>query len=52
MKDELRVYCKLEGMNEEYLRALVKAERKSARLEKKRAKKDGALSLKKEPEGA
>jgi hypothetical protein len=38
MKDEMHVYCKLEGYNEEYLRARLKADKKLLKLEKKRNK--------------
>lgn len=50
MKDELRMYCRLEGLSEEYLRARTKDDAKLARLEKKRARKRGreSVSLKSE----
>jgi hypothetical protein len=36
MKDELRIYCRLEGFDEEYLRARFEADRRILRPEKKR----------------
>jgi hypothetical protein len=38
MKDELYVYCKLEGFDEEYLRARLKADKRLLRQESKRVK--------------
>lgn len=38
MKDELHIYCRLEGINEEYLRAQRKEEKRLLRLEKKSVK--------------
>lgn len=38
MKDELHVFCRLEGISEEYLRARTKDDKKLLLLEKRRNK--------------
>jgi hypothetical protein len=48
MKDELRIYCMSEGINEIYLRARIEADKRLSRLEK-RAKKKAPRSKKRKP---
>lgn len=46
MKDELHVYCRLEGLDEVYLRAHYETEKKLLRLENKRLKRKKRSSRK------